>query len=104
MGCARDIVEHAGVARLWWSDFPLGHSAGKPHDPKSQLETVEGALSLIDSASQARTTAVSDQVWSSSDAWKADFMSTAHFTPEKIAAMQAQHEQDRAEAARLKQS
>ena len=32
MGCAKDIVEHAGVPRFLFSDFPLGNSAGKPHD------------------------------------------------------------------------
>src|SRR5262245_31029659 len=28
MGCARDIVEHVGVPRLLFSDFPLGNAAG----------------------------------------------------------------------------
>ena len=32
MGCAKDIVEHAAVPRFLFSDFPLGNSAGKPHD------------------------------------------------------------------------
>ena len=32
MGCAKDIVEHAGVPRFLFSDFPLGNAAGKPHD------------------------------------------------------------------------
>ena len=32
MGCAKDIVEHAAVPRFLFSDFPLGNSAGRPHD------------------------------------------------------------------------
>jgi hypothetical protein len=36
MGCAKDIVEHAAVPRFLFSDFPLGNSAGRPHDPESQ--------------------------------------------------------------------
>ncbi|MFP5405724.1 MAG: glycine reductase, partial [Gammaproteobacteria bacterium] len=28
MGCAKDIVEHCGVPRLMFSDFPLGNAAG----------------------------------------------------------------------------
>ena len=32
MGCAKDIVEHCGVPRFLWSDFPLGNSAGRPFD------------------------------------------------------------------------
>ena len=30
MGCAKDIVEHVGVPRLLFSDFPLGNAAGRP--------------------------------------------------------------------------
>ena len=96
MGCARDIVESAGVPRFWWSDFPLGHSAGKPHDERSQRETLAGALALFDDANEPNTTAVSPQVWAEDDAWKADFMSTAHLSPEKIAALKADHEKTRA--------
>ena len=33
LGCARDIVEHVGVPRLLFSDFPLGNAAGKPNVP-----------------------------------------------------------------------
>ncbi|MGC4074059.1 MAG: hypothetical protein QM760_16415 [Nibricoccus sp.] len=36
MGCAKDIVEHAAAPRFLFSDFPLGNSAGKPHDVASQ--------------------------------------------------------------------
>ena len=28
MGCAKDIVEHVGVPRLLFSDFPLGNRGG----------------------------------------------------------------------------
>ena len=97
-------MEHAGVARFWWSDFPLGHSGGKPHDQDSQLATVRGALSLFDSATEPQTTIASEQVWSEDESWKADFMSIAHLTPEKIAQMQAQHERDRQAAAQIKNS
>jgi hypothetical protein len=34
MGCARDIVEHCGAPRFLFSDFPLGNSAGRPHDAR----------------------------------------------------------------------
>jgi len=32
VGCAKDIVEQAGVPRFLWSDFPLGNSCGRPGD------------------------------------------------------------------------
>ena len=44
MGCAKDIVEHAAAPRFLFSDFPLGNSAGKPHDEASQALTLELAL------------------------------------------------------------
>ena len=50
MGCAKDIVEHAGVPRFLFSDFPLGNPAGRPHDPDSQRGTLALALRLLESA------------------------------------------------------
>src|SRR2546422_795211 len=44
MGAAKDIVEHCGVPRFLFSDFPLGNSAGKPFDVESQAATLELAL------------------------------------------------------------
>ena len=44
MGCAKDIVEHAAVPRFLFCDFPLGNSAGKPHDVESQALTLGLAL------------------------------------------------------------
>src|ERR1700678_1532197 len=64
MGCAKDIVEHAAVPRFLFSDFPLGNSAGKPHDVASQAQTLELALGLLESASGARTTMQSPLRWS----------------------------------------
>src|SRR5207245_2604684 len=48
MGCARDIVEHCGVPRFLFSDFPLGNSAGRPFDSASQAATLEPALRVAD--------------------------------------------------------
>src|SRR5882724_10801945 len=56
MGCARDIVEHCGVPRFLFSDFPLGNSAGRPFDPESQAATLELALRVLEAAPAARTT------------------------------------------------
>ena len=50
MGCAKDIVEHAAVPRFLFSDFPLGNSAGKPHDAASQALTLELALRVLETA------------------------------------------------------
>ena len=50
MGAAKDIVEHAAVPRFLFSDFPLGNSAGRPHDVASQDRTLELALRVLEAA------------------------------------------------------
>lgn len=73
MGCAKDIVEYVGVPRFVFSDFPLGNSAGKPHDMGSQTQVLKLALSLLTSAPAARTTVQSAQRWSDDAGWKRDY-------------------------------
>jgi len=85
MGCAKDIVEHCGVPRFLWSDFPLGNSAGKPFDADSQARTLELALRLLESAPAARTTVQSPLRWREDAAWKRDYLDLSTLTPEKIA-------------------
>ena len=73
MGCAKDIVEHCGVPRFLFSDFPLGNSAGKPHDQASQDQTLELALKLLESAVGPRTTLQSPIRWNDDGSWKMDY-------------------------------
>jgi hypothetical protein len=85
MGCAKDIVEHCGVPRFLWSDFPLGNSAGRPFDVQSQAETLELALRVLETAPAARTTVQSPQRWTDDAEWKKDFNDLSKLSPEKIA-------------------
>ena len=85
MGCAKDIVEHCGVSRFLFSDFPLGNSAGRPFDVESQAQTLELALRVLESAPGARTTVQSPLRWSEDAAWKKDFNDLGKLTPEKLA-------------------
>jgi hypothetical protein len=85
MGAAKDIVEHCGVPRFLFSDFPLGHSAGRPHDPASQAETLALALRVLEAAPAPRTTVQSPQRWSEDAAWKLDYDNLDRMTPEEIA-------------------
>jgi hypothetical protein len=85
MGCAKDIVEHCGVPRFLFSDFPLGNSAGKPFDPASQAATLELALRVLETAPAARTTVQSPQRWNDDAAWKLDYNNLEKLTPEEIA-------------------
>jgi hypothetical protein len=96
MGCARDIVEHCGVPRFLFSDFPLGNSAGKPFDVESQTATLELALRVLESAPAARTTVQSPQRWSDDAAWKLDYNNLAKLTPDDIAERKREFEQVKA--------
>ncbi len=73
MGCAKDIVEHCGVPRFVFSDFPLGNPAGKPFDVESQRFTLELALQLLERAFAPRTTVQSPLCWSDDPSWKRDY-------------------------------
>ena len=85
MGCAKDIVEHCGVPRLLFSDFPLGNSAGRPFDVESQALTLELALRVLETAPAARTTVQSPLRWQEDASWKLDFSNLDRMTPEQIA-------------------
>ncbi|WP_315833397.1 glycine/sarcosine/betaine reductase selenoprotein B family protein [Bradyrhizobium prioriisuperbiae] len=85
MGCAKDIVEHAGVPRFLFSDFPLGNSAGKPHDAASQAQTLELALTLLETAGGPRTTMQSPLRWSDDASWKLDYNNVARISADELA-------------------
>ena len=90
MGCARDIVEHVGVPRLLFSDFPLGNAAGKPHDATSQEATLGMALDLLQAATGPRTTMQSPQRWSESAEWKLDYSNPERESPADLARLRAE--------------
>ena len=67
---ARDIVEHCGVARLVFVDFPLGNPCGEPFEADMQRAIVEMALRLLETATEPRTTFEAGLKWSRGDKWK----------------------------------
>lgn len=85
MGCAKDIVEHAAVPRFLFSDFPLGNSAGKPHDSASQAFTIELALTLLETAPGPQTTVQSPLRWSNDASWKLDYNNVERMSAEDLA-------------------
>jgi hypothetical protein len=95
MGCAKDIVEHVGVPRFLFSDFPLGNPAGRPHDPESQAITIDLALRVLESAPAPRTTVQSPLRWSAEAAWKLDFSNIALLSPEEIARRRAEFDRQK---------
>lgn len=85
MGSAKDIVEHAGVPRFLFTDFPLGNSAGRPNDVESQAYTMELALTVLETAPGPRTTVQSPLRWSDNPDWKLDFSNISQLSDEEIA-------------------
>jgi hypothetical protein len=90
MGAAKDIVEHAGVPRFLFSDFPLGNSCGKPHEPDTQAFTLDLALKVLESAVGPRTTVQSPLRWNEDGDWKQDFSNVARMSPEEVAKKRAE--------------
>ena len=84
MGCAKDIVEHVGVPRFLFSDFPLGNPAGRPRDPESQAQTLELALAVLESAPGPRTTVQSPLRWSDDPSWKLDYSNVERLSAEEL--------------------
>jgi hypothetical protein len=70
-GCARDIVEHCGVPRFVFTDFPLGNPTGRPFDPASQRHVLDLGLELLEKAKEPRTTLQTPYEWSADTTWKA---------------------------------
>jgi len=101
LGSARDIVEHCGVPRFVFSDFPLGNSAGLPWDPTMQRQIVELGLELLESARQPRTTVQAPFVWTGDPDWRASFSRVDDSNREQLRRMGAkrreQRDRDRAE-------
>ena len=102
MGCARDIVEQAGVPRFLWSDFPLGNSAGKPRDAQSQHDTLALALTAFESITEPCTTIVSPQRWSEDDVWQEDFMNIEKLPEAQIERLRAEFTEQKRIANQLK--
>jgi hypothetical protein len=104
MGCAKDIVEHAAVPRFLFSDFPLGNSAGKPHDAESQAFTLELALKVLESAPGPQTTVQSSLRWSTDASWKRDYNNIAQMSAEELARRRREFDAQKAIARGLRDS
>jgi hypothetical protein len=103
MGCAKDIIEHAAVPRFLFSDFPLGNSAGKPHDVASQARTLELALQLLESASGPQTTMQSPLRWSEDASWKLDYNNVAQLSAEELARRRAEFDKQKEVARNIRE-
>ncbi|HEY6241075.1 MAG TPA: reductase, partial [Burkholderiales bacterium] len=103
MGCAKDIVEHCGVPRFLFSDFPLGNSAGRPRDTESQALTLELALRLLESAPGPRTTVQSPLRWSGNAEWKLDYCNPERLSAEELERLRAEFDRGKETAREIRE-
>jgi len=102
MGAAKDIVEHCGVPRFLFSDFPLGNAAGRPGDVASQDATLELALRVLETAPAPRTTVQNPLVWLGPANWRQDYMNVAVLSPEEVARRRAENDAVKAVAQQVR--
>ena len=74
LGSALDIIEHCGVPRFVFTDFPLGNPCGKPYDRRMQRAVVAAGVKLLEDAREPRTTVTTPFGWSEDDAWRDRYM------------------------------
>jgi hypothetical protein len=98
MGCAKDIVEHVGVPRFVFSDFPLGNAAGRPRDPESQAFTLELGLQVLERAPAPRTTVQSPLRWSDDPGWKLDYCNIERLSDADLRRLRAAFDAVKADA------
>lgn len=103
MGCAKDVVEHVGVPRFLFSDFPLGNAAARPKDQASQALTMDLALTLLETAPAPRTTVQSPLAWSVDPSWKLDYCNIERLTPEEIEERRAEFDDQKNIARKIRE-
>ena len=104
VGCAKDIVEHVGVPRFVFNNFPLGNSAGRPFDLRSQRTIAELALNLLRTATEPRTTVVSPFEWLGDPSWQQDYSNADLLTREEIVRRKAEFDQARLDARKIREA
>lgn len=100
--CARDIVEHVGVPRMLFNNFPLGNSAGLPNDPASQTEIARLALDLLKTATAPRTTVQSPFTWSGDPNWQDSYSNAGNLSAAEIAKRRADFDKGKRDAKTVK--
>ena len=99
LGSALDIVEHCGVPRFVFTDFPLGNPCGKPYDSDMQRSIVAASIDLFESAEHPRTTVPMPYGWSDDQAWRDRYLDVR---PEDVAELAARGAERRAFRQRMR--
>jgi D-proline reductase (dithiol) PrdB len=102
IGSALDVVEHCGVPRFVFTDFPLGNPCGHPWRPDMQKRVVAQALGLLEAAAGPRTTVRAPFAWKDDPGWRARYGRVDPAERERLLALGADRRRQRAEANRLR--
>jgi len=70
MTSAWSITRAVNPPRAAYLDFPLGHTAGKPHEPALNLAILRAALAVFFSATRPGDIVRLPFEWADDDAWK----------------------------------
>ena len=73
IGSALDIVEHCGVPRFLYTDFPLGNPVGPPWQREIQRAIVAIALSQLNTAEAPAATIRAPFKWWDTRDWRARY-------------------------------
>ena len=99
IGSALDVVEHCGVPRFLFTDFPLGNPCGHPWDREMQEKIVRQALDLLATATGPRTTVNAPFSWKQSDpGWRARYGRVDPAERERLLALGEQRRRQKAKA------
>jgi len=71
---ARDIAAGAGNPRQVFLNYPLGNSAGRPHDPENQRSVLRAGLKLLEDAERPGIIVDLPYTWSDNGDWMEKFM------------------------------
>ena len=85
IGSAIDIIEHCGVPRFLYTDFPLGNPCGVPYDHGMQLSIINQAIAMFRSASEANTTERTTYIWSEDNSWRDGYSKVDKSNREELA-------------------
>jgi hypothetical protein len=100
IGSALDVVEHCGVPRFLFTDFPLGNPCGHPWNTGMQEAIVRQAIGLLDSAAGPRTTVKAPFGWKEDDpGWRARYGRVDPAKRERLLALGEQRRRERARKA-----
>ena len=104
MSSAWSITAAVNPPRAVYLDFPLGHTAGKPHDTASQRRILRDTLEALVAIDVPGTIRKLAYRWADDDAWKDTAMRADPYGPggdariKRLPDPQYQHDEDRIEA------